>query len=158
MSYEKFIKEYLIKGMIKKQKTNFNALEKLVNRATKELEVAKINLNIDEGTAYTLPYTAMLHAGRAFMLLKGYRPSNGYQHKTVVDFTEIAFGPKYKILIQHFDKMRRKRNLFIYELSISISQTEVKNALKTAKQFVNLTMTTIKEENPQVEFKFQYSL
>ncbi|MBN1794381.1 MAG: HEPN domain-containing protein [Candidatus Omnitrophica bacterium] len=154
MIYKQFIQEYEARGMIKKQRADVRAMGRLIRRALKEIEIAKLNLAIDEGTAYTVTYTAMLHAARAFMLLKGYRPSDGYQHKTVVDFTEVALGAKYKTVIQHFDKMRRKRNLFTYELTISISPTEAKSALKTAKEFVDLIRGIIEEENPQAEFKF----
>ncbi len=96
----------------------------------------------------------MLHAGRALMLFKGYRPCDGYQHKTVVDFASIVLGEKYKILVQHFDKMRKKRNIFTYEVSISISKTEVKNALKSAMDFIKAVHNIIEKEDPQHKFKF----
>ncbi|UCD85922.1 MAG: hypothetical protein JSU92_06950, partial [Deltaproteobacteria bacterium] len=61
---------------------------------------------------------------------------------------------EYKKLIQHFDKMRKKRNIFTYELSISISPTEVKNALNSATKFVEAIKSLIEKENPQLKFKF----
>ncbi len=96
----------------------------------------------------------MLHAGRALLLIKGYRPNNGYQHKTVVDFAAIVLGSEFKTLTQHFEKMRRKRNIFIYELSISISETEVENALKSAATFIQAIRDIIEKGNPQHTFKF----
>ena len=96
----------------------------------------------------------MLHTGRALMLLKGYRPSDGYQHKTVVDFASITLGEKYKTLVRHFDKLRKKRNIFTYEVSISISATEVKNALKSAVDFIKAVRDITEKENPQHTFKF----
>jgi hypothetical protein len=65
MTYNQFIQDYLKKGMLKKQKTDFNAVEKLILRALKDLDVAKANLNIDEGIAFTIAYLGMLRAGRA---------------------------------------------------------------------------------------------
>lgn len=88
------------------------------------------------------------------MFLKGYRPVDGYQHKTVVEFCSIILGNKYKNLTQHFDRMRRKRNIFIYEVNISISPTEVENALITAKEFVELIKEIITKANPQHKFTF----
>lgn len=123
-------------------------------RSLKELKVAKANLDIDEGIAYTVAYLAMLHAGRAFMLLKGFRPADGYQHKTVVEFTDCILGKEFKTTVDYFDKMRRKRNMFTYEVDISISLTEAKNALNNAVEFVNLVKKVIKEKSPQVEFRF----
>ena len=153
MSYEKFIHEFLGKGLLKKQKTNFRAIQKLMTRAHRDLKTAKANLSIDEGIAYTIAYLAMLRAGRAVMLLRGFRPANGYQHKTVVEFMGYVLGKEFKAMVERFDKMRKKRNVFTYDVSISISKVEANNALNTAVRFVYLTDDIIKKQNPQTEFK-----
>ncbi|MBL7130246.1 MAG: HEPN domain-containing protein [Candidatus Omnitrophica bacterium] len=154
MTYKKFLEEYLNKGLLRRQKSDFRAIEQLILRSLKEVKVAKANLSIDEGTAYTVAYLAMLHAGRALMLLKGFRPADGYQHKTVVEFIAYFLEKKYKVIVERFDKMRKKRNIFTYEVSISISLTEASNAFDTAVEFINLIKNIIKKENPQAEFKF----
>ena len=154
MTFKDFVEKYKTLGLIKEQKVNFNGIENLVARAYKEIKIAQANVTIDEGTAFTIAYTSMLHAGRALMLAKGYRPNNGYQHKTVVDFAAMVLGPEFKTLTQHFEKMRRKRNLFIYELSISISETEVNKALESAATFIAAIKNIIEKENPQFKFKF----
>jgi uncharacterized protein (UPF0332 family) len=154
MIYERFIREYLEKGLIKKQKPSINAVSKIIQRSIKDLTTAKANLNIDEAIAYSVAYLGMLRAGRAFMLLKGFRPSDGFQHKTVVDFMDISLGETYKNIVSRFDKMRRKRNIFTYEIDVSITMTEANNALETATQFVDLIKNIIKKENPQSQLKF----
>jgi len=154
MTFDNFIIKYSEQGLIKQQRRNFTAIEILISRSYKEIRIAQANIPIDEGVAFTIAYTAMLHAGRALMLLKGYRPHNNYQHKTVVDFASIVLGEKYKTLVQHFDKMRRKRNIFTYEVSISISETEAKSALKLAADFIEAIRDIIEKENPQHKFKF----
>ena len=153
MIFDNFIREYTKRGLIKKQGINLKAVENLISRSYKEIKAAEANIKIDEGIAFTVAYTAMLHAGRALMLFKGYRPDDGYQHKTVVDFASIALGENYKKLVQHFDKMRRKRNIFTYEVSISISETEVTNALKSAVDFIKAVRNIIETEDPQHKFK-----
>lgn len=77
MTYKKFTEDYLAKGLIKKQRADLKSTEKLIIRAQKDLQTAKANLIIDEGVAYTVAYLAMLRSARAFMLLKGFRPSGG---------------------------------------------------------------------------------
>lgn len=154
MTYDKFVNEYLSKGLIQKQKTSITDVERLLIRSTKDLKTAKANLKIDEGIAYSVAYLAMLRAGRAFMLLKGFRPSDGYQHKTVVEFVRQVLGNEYSALIKHFDRMRRKRNLFTYEIDIAVSYAEAENALRSAETFVDLIMELVKRENPQGQFKF----
>lgn len=154
MTYEKFIKEYLERGLLKEQEVSFDSIEKYILRAEKEIKAAEANLAIDEGVAYTTAYSAMLHAGRALMLLKGFRPSDGNQHKTVVEFAGFILGKEFKTLVQHFDKIRKKRNIFIYEVNISFSDTEVINAIKKAAELVGIIKAAIKKANPQKKFKF----
>ena len=154
MTFDDFIKEYTKRGLIKKQDKNLKAVENLLSRAYKEIKVAEANIKIDEGIAFTVAYTAMLHTGRALMLFKGFRPDDGYQHKTVVDFASIALGENYKTLVQRFDKMRRKRNIFTYEVSISISEEDVNNGLKSAGDFIKAVRDIIEKEDPQHKFKF----
>ena len=154
MTYEKFIREYLSKGFLKRQKSVLGAVEKLLVRSAKDLKTAKANLKIDEGIAYTVAYLAMLRAGRALMFLKGFRPSDGYQHRTVVEFVHQVLGKEYGAIIEKFDRMRRKRNIFTYEIDITISHTEAVNALRTAENFVDLIIEAVKKENPQAHFRF----
>ena len=129
-------------------------MENLISRAYKEIKVAEANIKIDEGIAFTIAYTAMLHTGRALILFKGYRPHDGYQHKTVVDFASIVLGEHYKTLVRRFDNMRRKRNTFTYEANISISEEEVRNGLESAGNFIKAVRELIEKEDPQYKFKF----
>ena len=154
MTYDKFIGQSLGTGLIQKQKSSIGAVEKLLSRSTKDLVASRANLKIDEGIAYTVAYLAMLRAARGFMLLRGFRPSNGYQHKTVVQFIGEALGKSYAAIIERFDRMRRKRNIFTYEIDVTISHTEAVAALRTAEEFVRLIIEIIKKESPQGNFKF----
>ncbi|MFA5075537.1 MAG: hypothetical protein WC436_05550 [Candidatus Babeliales bacterium] len=56
MSFDKFVEEYISKGLLQKQKSDSSAVEKLVIRSMKDLKTAKANLLIDEGIAYTVAY------------------------------------------------------------------------------------------------------
>jgi uncharacterized protein (UPF0332 family) len=154
MNYDEFISEYLAGGLIKKQKTVLKDVANILRRARIDLKTAKVNLKIDEGTAFSVAYLAMLRAGRALMLLKGFRPDDGSQHKTVVEFASYYLGDKFKAIVTHFDRMRRKRNIFMYDIDISISGSEANTALETAEEFVNLIEKKIKKEQPQIEMGF----
>lgn len=130
-------------------------IEKIIKRAEKDLKVSEKLLSIDEGYAYETAYTAMLHAGRAFVFVKGFRPSTNFQHKTVVSFVAHFLGEKYKALIEKFDHMRKNRNNFIYEpWKFHVSITDVKSALKSAREFIEIIKDEIKGEHPQKHFKF----
>ena len=61
---------------------------------------------------------AMLKAGRALLLLQGFVPDDGAQHKTVVEVTSVILGEKYRHLTDQFETMRRKRNEMTIDFSI----------------------------------------
>ncbi|MDP2923565.1 MAG: HEPN domain-containing protein [Candidatus Omnitrophota bacterium] len=154
MTYKRFVEEYLSKGLLKEQKANVSAIEKIAIRAERDSMTANANLAIDEAIAYTTAYLAMLRMARAFMLFKGFRPSDGSQHKTAVEFMTFFLSEESKVLAEHFDRMRRKRNIFTCDIDISISKTEAENAIGIASKFLCAIKELIKKENPQIEFKF----
>jgi len=55
------------------------------------------------------------------------------------------------LLIEKFDKMRKKRNKFIYEPSLPLSKDEAIRAIKTAVEFYNKVRDFLKHTNPQLE-------
>jgi len=155
MTCKEFLSAYVDKKLIKPEKIGFDQIDKVIARAEKDLRVAEKLLSIDEDHAYEAAYTAMLHAGRAFVFIKGFRPTTNFQHKTVVGFTAHYLGDKYKALTEKFDKMRRNRNKFIYEpWDFHISVTDAKNALKSASEFIEIIKEQIKKDHPQRHFKF----
>ncbi|MBN2621061.1 HEPN domain-containing protein [candidate division WOR-3 bacterium] len=154
MTWENLIVEYLAQGLLKKQRPNPKAVVKLVKRARKDLKTAQANLEIDAEVAYTIAYLAMLRVRRALLLVKGFRPADRYQHKTVVEFISGYLGNDFKSIATYFDRMRRKRNRFTYEVDTSISITEARNALRVATEFVDLLEKRIKMEHPQAQLEF----
>lgn len=153
MTYNAFIDKLLHEKLIKKENIGFGQIEKTLKRARKDLDTARLILDKDEALAYTAAYDAMLRAGRAYMFIKGLRPTAKYQHRTVVDFVTFSFSSKYRSLMQLFDVMRKKRNKFLYE-AMDISKHEAKNAIVHAEELLSLIIQAIKKENPQKEFNF----
>ncbi len=154
MNYDKIFIDFLNRGLVKRQEVNFIQIEKLILRAQKDLEVAERNLTIDEEAAYNYAYLAMLRSGRALLFLKGFRPSDGQQHRTVIEIAQHLLGKKFESLVAKFDKMRRKRNQFTYDPFFPVSKTESVQALKTAGDFVKIIATLMKEESPDRHFNF----
>ena len=97
----------------------------------------------------------MLKAGRALMLLKGYVPDDGAQHKTVVEMTSAILGDPYRELTEKFETMRRKRNEMTYESGTLLSKSEAQKAFSDAIALVKKIFTEAKAQNPQLELKFQ---
>ena len=76
--------DYLKKGLVKHQRVNFPQIEKQIVRSKKDLETAQLVLKNDSEWSATIAYHAMLRSGRAFLFSKGYLPTDGGQHRTVV--------------------------------------------------------------------------
>ena len=155
MNSDKFLNEYLDKKLIKREKIGIDQIEKLIHAAESKLKASERTLAIDEACSYEMAYNAMLHAARAFVFIKGFRPTTNFQHRTVVSFTEYFLGEEYKALTAKFDYMRKNRNKFIYEpWKLNISNTDAKNALSSATKFIQIIKKEIRKENPQQHFEF----
>jgi uncharacterized protein (UPF0332 family) len=144
----------LKQGLIKKCPVDYKAIANLINRAHTDLKTAKRNIKDDEECAYNYAYNAMLRSGLALMFSKGFRPEIKDKHLTVVRFASSVLGDKFKMLINNYDFMRKKRNRFIYEPDMPCSIKEAKDAMKTAEEFVDKITELIKKNNPQEKFDF----
>ena len=76
------IKRFEKTGKIRKQKAGIIQIEALLKEAILDLEEAKKIVTLAERATYLLAYNAMLKAGRALLLYRGYVPDDGAQHKT----------------------------------------------------------------------------
>jgi len=84
------------------------------------------------------------------MFFHGYRPIDGAQHKTVVEFCGHVLGKDFGEAVRHFGAMRQKRNRFNYdEADLIVSETETKNALDRAREFVDKVSKHIQKNNQQ---------
>ena len=145
MPFESFLK----RGLLKKQKPDFQQIEKQIQRAKKDLSTSKTLLGQDAEWAATIAYQAMLRTGRAFIYSNGYLPADGAQHKTVVELTGMLLGKDYLVLVEKFEKLRRKRNLFFYESDPFGSKMDAESALQAATKLIHIIEEVIKRENPQ---------
>lgn len=141
-------------GRIRRQKAGFVQIEGLLKQAVLDLKEAEKITHIAERATYLLAYMAMLKAGRALLLLKGYIPTDGAQHKTVVEMTSAVLGEKYRKLAEQFERMRRKRNEMTYEAGALLSKSEAKEAFSDAILLVQDILTEVKLKNPQLELNF----
>jgi uncharacterized protein (UPF0332 family) len=149
------IKKLEKEGKIIKQKAGIVQVEALLREAIFDLGEARKVSGIAQRATYLLAYMAMLKAGRALMLLKGYRPYGIAQHKTVVELTSAILGDKYRDLVEQFETMRRKRNEMTYETGVLLSNSEAQKALSDAIKLVQNILKEAKSLNPQLELKFE---
>jgi len=145
------IQDLVNRGLIQKEEgIGFDQIEKHLKRARRDLEVASANLSIDSEASFNYAYLAMLRAGRALMFSFSYRPIDGFQHKTIVDFAGCVLESNFSTLIAKFDRMRKTRNKFTYEEpGLLVTETEAESALQFAKNFVSEVNRFLKEKSQQ---------
>lgn len=150
MSYKRLLWDKLIK----KARPDFKQIENQIKRAQKDLNTSEANLSIDLSWALTIAYHAMIRAGRALIYSQGYLPTARQTHKTIVKVTSLILGKEYTDLIARFNRLRRKRHVFIYDSVNHTTVQEAKSAIKVAKKLVDESIFLIKSQNPQKEFTF----
>lgn len=155
---DKLINRLAREGKIREQKAGIVQIEALLKEAISDLKEAGKIAKLAERATYILAYMAMLKAGRAIMLLKGYLPDDGGQHKTVVELTSFMLGDKYRDLTDQFERMRRKRNKMTYEAGELISKQEAHKAFSSALGLVEQVLEKVKSQNPQLELKFNINI
>lgn len=153
---DKLIRKLEKEGRIRKQKVGFVQIEDLLKEALLDLNEARKISHIAERATYMLAYTAMLKAGRALLLIEGYMPADGAQHKTVVEITSMILGDRYKNLTNQFERMRRKRNRLTYEAGILLSKSEAQKSLSDSISLVEEILKEVKAKNPQMELRIEW--
>ena len=116
--------------------------------AKKRASAARKNLTIDAEAAYEIAYEAMIKGSLALMLSHGQRPRKQLGHHiAIIEFTRqhMAACPAATFLL--FDRMRRKRNDAFYDVT-TISDTEAREAVSTAEQFLSLVEADINKRVP----------
>lgn len=103
-------------------------------------------VTIDLTWSFAIAYHAMMRAGRALMFSQGYLPTTKSSHKTIMEFTRLSLGDEYQDLLLRFNRMRRKRHDFIYDSQNQTTISEVKSALRTAKELIEKVAALVAED------------
>lgn len=152
MNLENLLNRLLKEEKIRKQKTDINYLNGLLNSAKRNFLSAKYNM---EGnfldTAFKSAYDGLLQISRAILLLNGYRPDDGEQHKTTFLVAGAILGEKFQELIERIDRYRIKRNKTVYQPMDFISKNEATNILNSAKEYWTAVKMYLKKKNGQLE-------
>ncbi|MDD5657357.1 MAG: HEPN domain-containing protein [Elusimicrobia bacterium] len=154
---EKLTARLLAEGKLRRQKAGIGQIEGLLRQAMLDLSEARKTAGIAERATYIMAYMAMLKAGRALLLLHGYVPDDGAQHRTVVEFAAAKLGSKWDEVTIRFERMRRKRNDMTYEPGVMLSRSEALQAFNDAATLVRAIIDIAKAADPQVRIPFKMS-
>ena len=122
---------------------NATQVQQFLADALKRSKTAQKNLAIDGETAFQLAYEAMIKGSLALMLSYGQRPRKQLGHHiAIIEFAEKNLPAAKSGIFNLFDRMRRKRNDAFYDIAI-VSETEAKEAVSTAEQYLQLISANI---------------
>lgn len=134
---------------LKPQPVNWQQIARFLASAEKKLTSAHRILAFDEEACLQQAYEAMLKASLGFMFSHGVRPgSQPGHHIAIIDFAGAHLDKKHSGLLVVFDRLRRKRNLAIYDDSGFVSRRDAEQALEAAKKFLDVIRADVKAREP----------
>jgi uncharacterized protein (UPF0332 family) len=127
---------------------NAKQVQQFLADAQKRARTARKNLAIAAETAFQIAYEAMIKGSLALMLSHGQRPRKQLGHHiAIIEFAQKNLPGAHAGIFSLFDRMRRKRNDAFYDIAI-VSETEAKEAVATAEQYLQLIAADIQAQLP----------
>ena len=151
MSLKNLLDELVKEGKLKRQDTGVNYLNSLLDAAKRNFEAAALVKGKIDEAAFKLVYDGLLQIGRLILLLNGYRPDDGEQHKTTFLVAGELLGKEYNDLISKIQRFQIKRNICIYEPKGLINKSEVEAIHRIFQEFWRKVRIYLKEKNPQLK-------
>jgi uncharacterized protein (UPF0332 family) len=133
------LSDLLKQDLVEQFKSDKDQVGNEMEGAGKNLASAKNMIGIEEWEwAHAAAYNAMLHAGRALMFYKGYRPKGHDHHIAVVNFTIAVFSAKFpQDVLEYFDRGRKLRHEFMYDKVDIITPDKATKMVEKSEAFVD---------------------
>ena len=126
------------------QKIDWAQIERFLQNAEKKLASAHKILAFDEEASLQQAYEAMLKASLGFMFSYGFRArSQPGHHVAIIEFVEARIDKKHSGLLTVFDRLRRKRNMALYDDTGFVSKHDAEQALEVAREYLGIIRTDI---------------
>lgn len=151
MSLKNLLYKLIKEGKLKRQDTGIDYLNNLLDAARRNFEAAAIVKGKVDEASFKLVYDGLLQIGRVILLVNGYRPDDGEQHKTTFSVSGEFLGKEFNDLINKIQKFRIKRNDCIYEPRGLISKSETEAIYKTSQEFWSKAKVYLQKRNPQLK-------
>jgi len=124
-------------------------IERFLASAEKKLASAHKILAFDEEACLQQAYEAMLKASLGFIFSHGSRVrSQPGHHVAIIDFVRSHIDKKYSGLLTMLDRLRRKRNLALYDDTGFVSRRDAEEALKAGGEYLHVIGANIAARKP----------
>lgn len=151
VNLESLLNRLIREGKIKKQSTTPSQLNHLLNAARRNFKAAEIMRGQIDEAAFKLFYDGLLQIARLILLINGYRPDDGEQHKTTFFVAGEFLGSEFRDLTNKAQKFRIKRNLCIYDPTGFVGSKETEAIHLTAQHFWRIVQKYLKDRHPQMD-------
>lgn len=151
MNLKNLLNRLVREGKLKSQETDIGYIQNLLDAAKRNFAAASlIEGKIDEA-AFKLFYDGLLQIGRVILIINGYRPDDGEQHKTTFMVAGEFLGDEYTRIIKKIQKYRVKRNYCMYDPKILVSRGETEAIHKTAQEFWQMVRLYLSDKDTQLK-------
>jgi uncharacterized protein (UPF0332 family) len=134
---------------LKPHTVDWAQIERFLASADKKLASARKILAFDEEACLQQAYEAMLKSSLGFMFSYRFRArSQPGHHIAIIDFVRSHLGKKRAGLLIVFDRLRRKRNLALYDDTGFVSQHDAEQALESAREYLNVIRVDVAARKP----------
>jgi uncharacterized protein (UPF0332 family) len=134
---------------LKPHTVDWAQIERFLASADKKLASARRILAFDEEASLQQAYEAMLKASLGFMFSHGFRArSQPGHHIAIIEFVRSRIDKKHSGLLTVFDRLRRKRNLALYDDTGFVSQYDAEQALEAAGNYLDVVRADIAARKP----------
>jgi len=134
---------------LKPHRVDWVQIKRFLQSAERKLASAHKILLFDEEAFLQQAYEAMLKASLGFMFSHGFRArSQPGHHIAIIEFVRARIHKKHAGLITVFDRLRRKRNLALYDDTGFVSHHDAEQALETARNYLGVIRTDIATRKP----------
>jgi uncharacterized protein (UPF0332 family) len=133
----------------KPQSVDWPQIDRFLASADRKLASARKILEFDEEACLQQAYEAMLKASLAFMFSHGFRArSQPGHHIAIIDFVRARFDKKHAPLLTVFDRLRRKRNLALYDDTGFVSHHDAEESIVAAQRYIEILRADLASRKP----------
>lgn len=134
---------------LKPHSVDWAQIERFLTSADKKLASARKILAFDEEACLQQAYEAMLKASLGFMFSHGFRArSQPGHHIAIIDFVRSRVDKKHAGLLIILDRLRRKRNMALYDDTGFVSHHDAEQALESASDYLSVIRADIAARQP----------
>jgi len=134
---------------LKPHTVNWAQIDRFLVSAEKKLASAQKILAFDEEACLQQAYEAMLKASLGFMFSHGFRArSQPGHHIAIIEFVRARISREHAGLLTVFDRLRRKRNMALYNDTGFVSHRDAEQALEAARDYLLIIRQDVDSRQP----------